>query len=258
MANTKKTQTLLFLICSALSAALFLTPTGCQSPSEPGPKVIQESAPADAGAYPAARTKESQAALSPQDALAKLRAGNARFVAGQSRARDLSAQVRATAEGQYPFAVIVSCLDSRQPIELIFDQGIGDVFNARVAGNVLNDDILGSLEFACKVSGSKLILVLGHSNCGAIKGAADGVELGKLTGLLARIKPAMAQVPDDGQPRTSKNPHFIEKVAETNVRVVMQQIREQSPILREMIEKGQIILEGGVYDLSSGKVDFYP
>jgi len=206
---------------------------------------------------PRERTQEAQAAMSPQDALAKLRAGNARFVAGQSRARNLPAEVRATAGGQYPFAVILSCLDSRAPVELLFDQGIGDLFNARVAGNVLNDDILGSLEFACKVSGSKLIVVLGHSNCGAIKGAVDNVELGKLTGLLAKIKPAATQVPETIQPRTSKNDQFVQKVAEANVRLVTQQIREQSPILREMLDAGTIGLVGAMYDLATGEVHFF-
>lgn len=195
--------------------------------------------------------------MSPQDVLAKLRAGNARFAAGQSRARNLPSEVRATAAGQYPFAVIVSCLDSRAPVELLFDQGIGDLFNARVAGNVLNDDILGSLEFACKVSGSKLILVLGHSNCGAIKGAIDGVQLGKLTGLLDKIKPAMAKVPENVQPRTAKNNEFVHEVAEENVRLVMQQIREQSPILHEMLDAGTIGLAGGMYDLETGEVHFF-
>jgi carbonic anhydrase len=196
--------------------------------------------------------------MSPQNALAKLRAGNARFAAGQSRPRNLPAELRATAPGQYPFAVILSCLDSRAPVELLFDQGIGDLFSARVAGNVLNDDILGSLEFACKVSGSKLILVLGHSNCGAIKGAIGNVELGKLTGLLDKIKPAAAQVPDSVQPRTAKNDDFVQKVAEANVRLVMQQIREQSPILREMLDIGTIALAGGMYDLATGEVHFLP
>ena len=208
--------------------------------------------------YPPARTQERQATMSPQEALTKLRAGNVRFVAGQSQVRNLPAKVRATAASQFPFAVIVSCLDSRQPIELIFDQGIGDVFNARIAGNVLNDDILGSLEFACKVSGSKLIVVLGHSNCGAVKGAVDGVELGKLTGLLARIKPAIEQVPAEVQPRTSKNDQFVQKVAEANVRLVIQQIRDQSPILRGMLDDGRIGLAGGIYELSTGEVHFFP
>jgi carbonic anhydrase len=202
-------------------------------------------------------TKEAQAAMTPGQVLTALRAGNARFVAGHPLARDLRAEVKATAAGQYPVAAVLSCIDSRQPIEVVLDQGIGDVFSARVAGNVLNDDILGSLEFACKVSGAKLIAVIGHSNCGAIKGAVDSVELGSLTGLLARIKPAIDKIPDDGQPRNSKNHEFVEKVAEANVRLVMRQIRERSPILREMLDKGQIELVGGMYDLTTGEVHFY-
>ena len=202
-------------------------------------------------------TKESQAAMTPQKALDELRAGNARFVAGHPLNRNLPADVKATASGQYPFAVVLSCLDSRQPIEIVLDQGIGAIFSARVAGNVLNDDILGSMEFACKVSGAKLIAVIGHSNCGAIKGAVDGVELGNLTGLLAKIQPAMAQVPTDVQPRNSKNLKFVDKVAEANVHLVMQQIRERSPTLREMLDSGQIGLVGGMYDLSTGEVHFY-
>lgn len=235
-------------VAASLVAALFLT-AGCQS--------ARQNSTVDPAMYPPARTKERQAEISPQDALTKLRAGNARFVAGQSQVSNLPAKVRATASGQYPFAVILSCLDSRQPIELIFDQSIGDVFNARVAGNVLNDDILGSLEFACKVSGSKLIVVLGHSHCGAVKGAIDGVELGHLAGLLDRIKPAIASAPEGDQPRNSTNDAFVQKVAEANVRLAMQQIRERSPILRQMIDDGQIALVGGMYDLSTGEVHFF-
>jgi carbonic anhydrase len=153
--------------------------------------------------------------------------------------------------------VILSCLDSRQPIEIVLDQGPGDVFSARIAGNVLNDDILGSMEFACKVSGAKLIAVIGHSNCGAIKGAADGVELGNLTGLLKKIQPAVNQVPANVQPRNSSNLQFVDKVAEAHVRLEMQQISERSPILREMIEQGQVGLVGGMYDLSTGETRFF-
>jgi len=203
------------------------------------------------------QTKASQAAMTPQSALAELKAGNARFVAGTPRIRNYPWQVQATASGQYPFAVVLSCLDSRQPIEIVLDQGVGDIFSARVAGNVLDDDILGSLEFACKVSGAKLIAVIGHSNCGAIKGAVDSVELGNLTGLLAKIQPAIAQVPADVQPRNSKNLEFVDKVSEANVRLVMKEIRERSPILREMLDNGQIGLVGGMYDLSTGAVHFY-
>jgi carbonic anhydrase len=203
------------------------------------------------------QTKSSQAAMTPELALQELREGNARFVAGTPRIRNFPAEVKATASGQYPFAVILSCLDSRQPVEIVFDQGIGDVFSARVAGNVLNKDILGSMEFACKVSGSKLIAVVGHSNCGAIKGAVDDVELGNLTGLLSKIKPAIDAVPDDGQPRTSKNHEFVDKVAEANVELVMKEIRQRSPILREMLDRGEIGLVGGMYDLSTGEVRFF-
>ena len=210
-----------------------------------------------AGAAVAPPTKESQAAMTPQSALAELKSGNARFVAGHPLNRNQPADVKATASGQYPFAVVLSCLDSRQPIEIVLDQGIGDIFSARVAGNVLNDDILGSMEFACKVSGAKLIAVIGHSNCGAIKGAVDSVELGNLTGLLAKIKPAIEHVSADGQPRNSKNLQFVDKVSEMNVQLVLQQIRERSPILREMIDNGQIGLVGGMYNLSTGEVHFY-
>src|SRR5580692_993509 len=193
----------------------------------------QCSRPASGTALSAVQTKASQAAMTPQQALQELRDGNARFVAGKSRTLDLPAQVKATASGQYPFAVVLSCLDSRQPIEIVLDQGIGDIFSARIAGNVLNDDILGSMEFACKVSGSKLIAVIGHSNCGAIKGAIDDVQLGNLTGLVDKIKPAEDAVPDSVQPRTTKNQEFVDQVAEANVRLVMKEIPERSPILKE-------------------------
>ncbi len=202
-------------------------------------------------------TQAVQAAMTPAQALAELRAGNARFVAGQPLVRHLPQEVTATAAGQYPFAVVLSCLDSRQPVEMVFDQGIGDLFSARVAGNVLNDDILGSLEFACKASGAKLIAVIGHSNCGAIKGAVDNVELGNLTGLLGKIKPAVATVPDAVQPRTSKNYAFVDQVSAANVRLVEQEIRERSAILREMLDQGQIALVGGMYDLKTGQVQFF-
>ncbi len=203
------------------------------------------------------QTKESQAAMTPSQALAQLRNGNARFVAGKPILRNPLAEVRATANGQYPFAVVLSCLDSRQPIEIVLDQGIGDIFSARVAGNVLDDDILGSMEFACKASGAKLIAVIGHSNCGAVKGAVDGVQLGNLTGLLDKIKPAMDAVPITVQPRTTQNAVFVNDVSEANVKLVMKRISERSPILKEMLDKGEIQLVGGMYDLTTGKVQFY-
>lgn len=202
-------------------------------------------------------TKEIQAAMTPAQALDQLKAGNARFVSGKPFARNFPAEVKATATGQYPIAVVLSCLDSRQPIEIVLDQGIGDIFSARVTGNVLNDDVLGSMEFACKVSGAKLIAVIGHSNCGAIKGAIDDAQLGNLTGLLAKIKPAADAVPADVQPRTSKNYTFVDDVSEANVRLVLQQIRERSPVLKEMIDQGKIGLVGGMYDFFTGKVQFY-
>ena len=198
-----------------------------------------------------------QAAMTPAAVLAELKAGNARFASGHPLHRDMPADVRTTASGQYPYAVVLSCIDSRQPVEIVLDQGVGDIFSARVAGNVLNPDILGSMEFACKISGAKLIAVIGHSNCGAIKGAVDDAQLGNLTGLLTKIKPAINSVPDDGQPRTSKNHEFVDEVAEANVHLVMQQIRDQSPVLREMIDSGQVGLVGGMYDLSTGKVHFF-
>ncbi len=238
------------LFAGLVASALII---GCQSSQQ----ACCTMPAAGATALAPVQTKESQAAMTPQQALAELKAGNARFVAGTPLHRDFSAQVKATASGQYPFAVVLSCLDSRQPIEIVLDQGIGDIFSARVAGNVLNDDILGSMEFACKASGSKLIAVIGHSNCGAIKGAVDDVDLGNLTGLLAKIKPAMDAVPADVQPRTSKNSEFVDQVSEANVRLVMKEIRDRSPILREMLDKGEISLVGGMYDLSTGKVQFY-
>jgi carbonic anhydrase len=234
--------------------ALLCAATGCINIHKDSP----DSAPtAMTGAVAVPSTKEAQAAMTPDQALAALRDGNARFVAGHPLNRNPAAAVQATAAGQYPIAVVLSCIDSRQPIELVLDQGIGDIFSARVAGNVLDDDVLGSMEFACKVAGAKLIAVIGHSNCGAIKGAADNVELGNLTGLLARIKPAIDQVPDSVQPRNSKNHDFVDQVAEANVRLVLKEIRERSPVLREMLDQGKIGLVGGMYELSTGEVHFY-
>ena len=205
-------------------------------------------------AFAQVQTKESQAAISPSKAVSLLKEGNARFLAG-SRPRDWKAQVAATAGGQYPFAAIVSCMDSRAPVEILFDQGLGDVFSLRVAGNVIDTDSLGSLEYAAKVVGVKLILVLGHSDCGAVKGAIDVVKLGNLTALLEKIQPAVAGA---GMPRgTSKDKAFVGRVAEQNVRLGMKEIREKSPVLKEMIDSGKVGLAGGMYDLATGKVAFY-
>jgi len=244
----------IYVSCFAglVTAVLFIA--GCRAPQNAG-----SSTPAlesMTGAGESVPTKASQEAMTPQSALAELRGGNARFIAGHPLKRNLLAEVKATAAGQYPFAALLSCIDSRVPIEIVLDQGIGDVFSARVAGNVLDEDILGSLEYACKVAGAKLIAVVGHSGCGAIKGAADEVKLGNLTGLLGKIYPAINQVPANIQPRTSKNHEFVDQVAEANVRLVIQQIRERSPVLRQMLDAGQIGVVGGMYDISSGKVHF--
>ena len=202
-------------------------------------------------------TKEAQAATTPAQAFAKLKDGNARFVSGSPVHRNLHKQIKETAKGQYPFATVVSCLDSRTSSELIFDQGMGDVFNARVAGNIVNPDILGSLEFASKAAGSKLIAVIGHTKCGAIKGACDHVELGNLTGLLNKIEPAVAATSSaKGEDRSSKNYGFVDRVAETNVRKTIANIRSNSAILRQMEKDGQIKIVGGMYDIETGKVSF--
>ena len=204
------------------------------------------------------QTKASQAAITPAQAVAQLKAGNERFVSGHRLHRDLHAQVKQTSAGQYPFASIVNCFDSRTSVELIFDQGLGDVFNARIAGNIVNDDILGSLEFGAKVVGSKVIAVIGHTSCGAVKGACDNVQLDHLTGLLAHIQPAVTAVQTaPGEPRSSKNAPFVEKVAAENVRLAMKTIRDRSPLLKEMMDRGQIQLVGGIYDLETGRVEFF-
>ena len=202
-------------------------------------------------------TKMQQAEISPAAALEKLEAGNARFVAGKILHRDWQQQRATTSGGQYPFAVVLSCIDSRVSSEIIFDQGFGDIFNARVAGNVLDDEILGSLEFACKIAGAKLIAVVGHSHCGAVKGACSGAQLGHLTGLLDKIQPSVAETREKLPGVAPTDGKFIEQVAELNVHHVLQQIREQSPVLRELIDSGKVGLVGGIYDLDSGKVEFF-
>ena len=242
------------LFRSGFLAAVLLV-AGCQSPKEGASAVAATDTTTSSAAY--SPTKESQAAATPQSALAELKAGNARFVAGHPVKRNVREAITVTSSGQYPLAVVLSCVDSRKPVEIVLDQGIGDIFSARIAGNVMNDDILGSMEFACKLSGAKLIAVLGHSNCGAIKGAVDGAELGNLTGLLNKIHPAMDRVPADVQPRSSKNLKFVDKVGEANVRLVMDQIRDRSPVLREMLDHGQIGMVGGMYDLSTGEIHFF-
>jgi carbonic anhydrase len=199
----------------------------------------------------AQQTAESQAAMTPKAALQRLQAGNARFVANKSEPHDHSAKVIATATGQYPFAAVLACMDSRAPIEIVFDQGIGDVFGVRVAGNVVNDDELGSLEYAAKV-GAKLVVVLGHTRCGAVKGALDGVQLGNLTGLLDKIHPAI----EAAKCTDASSEQCVDSVAEANVRQSMKEIRERSPYLAHYLEEGKLGLVGGLYDVSTGKVKF--
>ncbi len=206
-----------------------------------------------------AHTKETQAAMTPQSAFQALKDGNERFVNGTMASRNLQEQVGDTASGQYPFATVLHCIDSRVSAELLFDQGIGDVFSIRIAGNFVNDDILGSMEFACKLAGTKLLVVLGHTACGAVKGACDHARLGNLTTLINKLEPAVAAVaePAEAEQRTSKNIDFVNEVAKKNVEMTMADIRSKSPILKEMEDEGSIAIVGGMYDISTGKVEFY-
>ena len=201
-------------------------------------------------------TKEEQEALSPSQVIEILRAGNERFVRSDLTARDHSMQIRESVEAQYPKAIVLSCVDSRVPVEDVFDKGIGDIFVARIAGNFINDDILGSMEFATKVAGAKLILVLGHENCGAIHAAIDGAELGNITNMLKNIQPAVAMSNISEGPRTSANRLLVHEVSENNVRNALEKIVSDSPILKEMLDKGQIDIKGAVYDMDTGVVNF--
>ncbi|MFN3244306.1 MAG: carbonic anhydrase family protein [Planctomycetota bacterium] len=204
-------------------------------------------------------TSETQATVTPKRAQEFLAEGNRRFLENLRTNRDLQRQVLETRQGQWPFAVVLGCIDSRVPAELVFDQGIGDIFSVRIAGNCVTEEILGSLEFSCKVAGSKLIVVLGHSHCGAVKGACDHVELGNLTKLLSHIQPAVEAVdaPTDKAQRTSGNASFVQAVAEKNVRMVVERMTEQSDVLREMCEAGEIAIVGAMYDIETGTVTFY-
>lgn len=201
--------------------------------------------------------KEQQQQTTPLQALEILKEGNKRFVSNRQENQDLLQQVKDTSGGQWPFAVVLSCIDSRTSTELIFDLGIGHVFNARIAGNIVNEDILGSMEFACKAAGSKLIVVLGHTKCGAVKGACDGVELGNLTTLLSKIKPAVEAEKETKDNRTSANGAFVEQVSEINVRRNVEEVLQKSPILKEMVQNGEIAIIGGMYDITTGEVAFY-
>jgi carbonic anhydrase len=200
-------------------------------------------------------TKEERDGMTPSQVIEELKKGNERFRSGKMAARDYLAEKRASAAGQYPAAVILGCVDSRVPAEIIFDTGIGDAFIGRVAGNIVNDDMLGSMEFACAVSGAKLVLVLGHTACGAVKGAIDDVVLGNLTGLLARIKPAIPATKFDGE-KSSKNPAYVDAVARTNIVLALAEIHRRSPILEDLERKSSIKITGAMYNLSNGMVDF--
>ncbi len=200
-------------------------------------------------------TADEQALLTPDAVIESLKAGNENFITSDLTARDHAAQIRQAAKGQYPKAVILSCLDSRVPVEDVFDKGIGDLFVARVAGNFVNEDILGSMEFGCKVAGSKVILVLGHEHCGAVKAAVDNVKMGNITAMLTKIRPAVEAVNYQGE-RTSSNPEFVHLVCEQNVRKTIKDIKNQSPILKEMEENGEIKIIGGIYEMDIGKVNF--
>lgn len=220
---------------AALLGAAALALAGCSSPS------------GGRGAAPGVQTEASRAASSPEAVRRRLMEGNERFAGGRPLARDLAAQRRAAATAQYPLAVVLGCMDSRVAPEFVFDQGIGDIFDVRVAGNVLDDDVLGSLEYACQVAGAKLVVVLGHSGCGAVKGACDGVRLGHLTGLLEKIGPAVAAV---GAPTDTRS------VAEANVRLVAGQILDRSPILAARVREGRLRVTGALYDLDTGRATF--
>ena len=205
-------------------------------------------------AYAAALTREQRDSMTPDQVLEAMQQGNERFRTGKMQAHDYLAQKRATAGGQYPAAAILSCIDSRAPAEIILDAGIGDTFNARIAGNIANDDLLGSLEFACAAAGAKLVLVMGHTSCGAIKGAIDGVELGYLTGLVNKIKPAVPATAYSGE-RTSKNAAFVDEVARTNVLRTVNDIRQQSSVLAGLEKDGKIKIVGSMYHLVGGRVE---
>lgn len=206
-------------------------------------------------AYAASLSKAQRDAMTPDQVIAAMARGNERFRHGKPLRHDYLAQQRASVAAQYPSAVVLSCIDSRAPAEIVMDAGIGETFNSRVAGNVVNDDLLGSMEFACAAAGAKVVLVMGHTGCGAIKGAIDHVELGNLTGLLARIRPAIAQTQYAGE-RSSKNDDFVDAVARSNVLYTMEQIRKRSDVLAKLESDGQIKIVGAMYHLNGGRLEF--
>ncbi|GGG37921.1 carbonic anhydrase family protein [Bizionia arctica] len=206
-----------------------------------------------------AHTRESQATMTPEKSLQYLKEGNQRFQNNLKANRNLLEQVNDTSDGQFPFATILSCIDSRVSSELVFDQGLGDVFSVRIAGDIVNEDILGSMEFACKLAGTELIVVLGHTSCGAVKGACDHAEMGNLTKLVQKITPAVNAVeePKDESLRTSKNLDFVDSVSHMNVQLMIDRIHAESPILTEMETNGEIKIIGAMYDINTGEVAFY-
>jgi carbonic anhydrase len=234
-----------------LSTLLFLALTGCAHQREASNSAQTPGRSVDT------TTAAEQKQMTPDLALERLKQGHQRFLAGKSTLQDYQKQIAITGTGQYPFATILSCIDSRTPPEAIFDLALGDAFAPRIAGNIVNDDILGSLEFASHLAGSKLIVVLGHSHCGAVKGACDGAQLGNLTGLLSKIRPAVdATANVAGEDRSSKNHAFVDAAAHTNVLLTVAAIRSKSAILKEMERKGEIKIVPAMYDIETGKVEF--
>lgn len=247
-----------------MAAALAVTVASCTEKKTEKSTEITSATPADTGVVTITQrplrervlTAEEQARLTPDMVIQSLKEGNKRFLDNDLTLRDHSAMVRNATAGQFPKAVILSCLDSRIPVEDLFDKGIGDLFVARVAGNFSNEDILGSMEFGCRVSGARLILVMGHEGCGAIKAAIDNVELGNITSVVARVRPAVDRSQDFDGEKTSKNAAFVEVVAKNNVVNTIETIRAQSPILKEMEDKGEIKIVGAYYNLHTGEVTF--
>lgn len=236
-------------------AAFALTSCNQDSSSSVETTIVEEVEAAPVGLVEAVLSQEEQDALTPDEVIESLKAGNERFMNNDLTARDHSQQVRNSTMAQFPKAIVLSCVDSRVPVEDVFDRGIGDLFVARVAGNFVNEDILGSMEFACKVSGSKLILVMGHEHCGAVKAAVDDVKLGNITAMLQKIRPAVESVAYEGD-RTSSNDEFVHMACESNVKNTINNIRANSPILKEMEDNGEIKIVGAVYDMDNGKVEW--
>lgn len=245
-------QALLFIQCLWLFSSC--NNTADQSAGQADSSIVQQAN--ETPLVEKVLTREEQAALTPDSVLQMLKDGNRRFMNDNLTARLHSAQVRIAAGGQFPKAVILSCLDSRIPVEDVFDKGIGDLFVARVAGNIVNEDILGSMEYGCKVSGAKLVVVMGHSECGAVKSAIDNVQLGNITALLKKIQPAVDSTTSMDGNKSSKNKEYVDMVCKKNVELTIQNIRNRSVILQDMEKNGEIKMVGAVYDVATGKVTF--